>query len=85
MCKNLMSSSYRQCFILLAILLLLVSTQWVDVERDEKASQEVICEHCVQRLDVQTQDVIEVMQMVQMLRHEILQSIEALVTKEEYV
>ena len=58
-----------------------MSIQGINVERDEKPPQEVIREHRVQRVDVQAEDVVEVMQMVQMLRHEILQSIEALVTR----
>ena len=49
----------------------------VDVEGDEEAVQEVISEDGVERVDLQAEDVVQVVQVVQVLGYKILEPIEA--------
>ncbi len=53
--------------------------QRIDVKRDEESLQQVIRQHGVQRFDLQAEDIVEVVEVVQMLRHEILEPVQALV------
>lgn len=41
----------------------------MDVERQEEPVEQVVCEHVVEELTVDDQDVIEVVQVVQVLSH----------------
>ena len=49
----------------------------VNVEGDEEAVQEVIGEYGVERVDLQAEDVVQVVQVVQMLSHQVLEPIKA--------
>ena len=49
----------------------------VDVEGDEEAVQEVIGEDGVERVDLQAEDVVQVVQVVQVLGHQVLEPIQA--------
>ena len=49
----------------------------VNVEGDEEAVQEVIGEDGVERVDLQAEDVVQVVQVVQVLGHQVLEPIEA--------
>ena len=53
----------------------------VDVERDEESVEEVVCQHPVEALDVEGQDVVDVVEVVQVLRHHVLQLVDALVVR----
>ena len=53
--------------------------QGEDVEWDEEPVEEVVGEHGVERLDLQAEDVVEVVEVVQVLRHEVLQPTQAAV------
>ena len=55
----------------------------VDVEWDEEAVQEVIGEDGVERVDLQAEDVVQVVQVVQVLGHQVLEPIEASVAAGE--
>ena len=41
----------------------------------------MVCQHPVEGLDVQRQDVVDVVEMVQVLRHHVLQLVDALVVR----
>ena len=47
------------------------------VERDEEPVEEVVGEDRVQRRDVETKDVVQVVKVVQVLRHQVLQPVQA--------
>ena len=56
----------------------------VNVEGDEEAVQEVISEDGVERVDLQAEDVVQVVQVVQVLGHQVLEPIEASVAAGKY-
>lgn len=47
--------------------------QGVDVERQEEPVEQVVCEHIIEELTVDDQDVIEIVQVVQVLSHQVTQ------------
>ena len=46
----------------------------VDIERNEEAVEEVVGQDLIETLDVQRQDVRDVVEMVQMLSHQLFQT-----------
>ena len=52
------------------------STNRVDVKGDEETVQQVICEDCVEGVDLKAEDVVQVVKVVQVLGHEVFEPIE---------
>ena len=50
------------------------ASEGVDVERDEESVEEVVGQDSVEGVDVQHEDVIDVVEVVQVLSHHILQT-----------
>ena len=46
------------------------------VEWDEEPVEEVVGEDCVERRDLEAEDVVQVVEVVQMLRHKVLQTVQ---------
>ena len=53
------------------------STNGINVKGDEETVQQVVCEHCVERVDLEAEDVVQIVKVVQVLGHEVLQPVQA--------
>ena len=57
-----------------------LADEWKDVERNEEPVEQVIRQHFVQVVDLQTEDVVQVVQMIQMLGNQVFQSTQTSMT-----
>lgn len=58
--------------------------QRVNVEWDEQAVDQVVCHHFIETFDIEAEDIIQVMEMIQMLRNQISKSPTTVVTEKRH-